>query len=60
MIDRAANVYAQSEVPGSLDHLIDELHDKFHRLAPGVDLLRSDIYWQLMPTVTDVKDLGGR
>lgn len=58
VLDRNANAYAQAEVPGSIDHLIDELREKYHRPVPGADLLSSDIYDNLMPLVTDVKDLG--
>jgi hypothetical protein len=31
---------------------------KFHKPVPGADLLLSNIYDQLMPQVTDTKDLG--
>jgi hypothetical protein len=58
MLGKDANVFMQTDVPGSIDHLVDELRDKFHRPLPGADLLMSDIYAQLMPLVTDAKDLG--
>ena len=57
-LGKNANVYAQAEVPGTIDHLIDELRDKYHRPAPAADLLSSDVYGELMPLVVDVKDLG--
>jgi hypothetical protein len=44
-------------VPGTIDHLIDELRDK-GRPVPGADLLLSDVYGKLMATVVNVKDLG--
>jgi hypothetical protein len=50
--------YAQIEAPGTIDHLVDELRDKYHRPVPAADLLMSDPYNQLMPLVVDVKDLG--
>jgi hypothetical protein len=50
--------YAQVEIPGTLDHLVDELRDTYHRPVPGADLLLSDVYDQLVPEVTDAKDLG--
>lgn len=53
-----ANVYAQADAPGTLDHLVDELRDKYQKPVPGADLLLSDVYDQLMPDVVDVKDLG--
>ena len=52
------NLYAQAEIPGTVDHLVDELRDKFHKPLPGADLLLSNVYDQLMPLVEDVKDLG--
>jgi hypothetical protein len=58
LIGRNANVYGQVDVPGSIDHLIDELRDKYHRPVPGADLLQSNVYDALMPLVIDVKDLG--
>lgn len=58
LLGKNANVYVQTEAPGTIDHLVDELRDKFHRPLPGADLLMSDVYNQLMPLVVDVKDLG--
>jgi hypothetical protein len=58
LLGKDANLYTQAEVPGSLDHLFDEMRDKFHRPLPGADLLMSNVYDELMADVTDVKDLG--
>jgi hypothetical protein len=58
LIGRNANVYGQVDVPGSIDHLIDVLQDKYHRPVPGADLLESNLYEELMPGVIDTKDLG--
>jgi hypothetical protein len=58
LLGKNANVYAQVEAPGTIDHLVDELRDKFHRPVPAADLLMSDPYKELMAPVTDVKDLG--
>ena len=58
LIGKNANLYTQVDVPGTIDHLVDELRDKYHRPVPGADLLLSNIYDQLMPPVTNVKDLG--
>jgi hypothetical protein len=57
LLGKNANLYAQIEAPGTIDHLVDELRDKYHRPVPAADLLMSD-YKELMPQVTDVKDLG--
>jgi hypothetical protein len=58
LLGKDANLYAQAEVPGTLDHLIGELRDKLQRPIPGADLLMSNAYDALMDGVTDVKDLG--
>ena len=34
VLHKDANAYAQADVPGTLDHLIDELRDKFHKPVP--------------------------
>jgi hypothetical protein len=58
VVGKNANAYAQVEILGTLDHLVDELRDTYHRPVPGADLLLSNVYDQLMPEVTDAKDLG--
>jgi hypothetical protein len=57
LLGKTENLYGQLEVPGTIDHLIDELRDK-GRPVPGADLLLSDVYDKLMAAVVDVKDLG--
>jgi len=52
------NLYTQLEVPGTIDHLVDELKDKYNRPLPAADLLLSNSYDALMLDVVDVKDLG--
>jgi hypothetical protein len=58
MLGKNLNAYAQVDWTGTLDQLVDELRDKFHRPVPGADLLMSNMYDQLMPEVTNAKDLG--
>jgi hypothetical protein len=58
LLGKEANLYAQAEVPGTIDNLVDVLRDKFHRPLSGADLLMSDVYGELMPLATNVKDLG--
>ena len=58
LLGKNTNLYAQVNAPGTIDNLVDELRDKYHRPVPGADLLLSNIYEKLMPDVTDVKDLG--
>jgi hypothetical protein len=57
-LGKGKNVYIQAEAPGTVDNLIDQLRDKFHRQLPGADLLGANIYDNLMTDVTDIKDLG--
>jgi hypothetical protein len=57
LLGKNANLYAQVEAPGTMDHLVDELRDKYHRPVPAADLLMSDPYQELMPPVTDVRTL---
>ena len=58
ILGKGKNAYIQAEVPGTVDNLIDQLREKFHRQLPGADLLGSNVYDELMTDVTDVKDLG--
>jgi len=57
LLGKNLNIYAQQDVPGTIDHLIDELR-KHNRPLPAADLLLSDPYEALMLDVVDVKDLG--
>ena len=58
MFGKNANAYAQAAAVGTIDQLIDTLRLKYSRPIPGGDLLMSNIHDQLMPEVTDAKDLG--
>jgi hypothetical protein len=58
LFGKTANIYAQINVPGTVDHLIDELRDKYGMPFPAADLLMSNVYDELMADVTDTKDLG--
>jgi hypothetical protein len=58
LLGKDANLYTQVDVPGTIDHLVDELKDKLQRPLPGADLLLPDVYGELMQDVVDVKDLG--
>ncbi len=58
LLGKSAKAYAQVDAPGSIDHLVDELRNKYQRPVPAADLLMSDPYGQLMPQVVDTKDLG--
>ena len=58
LLGKNLNVYTQLDVPGTVDHLIDELRDTYQRPLPAADLLVSNPYDALMLDVVDVKDLG--
>ncbi|MDD2102819.1 DUF2092 domain-containing protein [Pseudomonas putida] len=58
LLGKGKNIYTQVEVPGTLDHLLDTLRDKYNRPLPGADLFMSNPQDQLMAGVTDIKDLG--
>lgn len=58
LFGKDANLYAQVEVPGTVDHLVEEMRDRLGRPVPGADLLLPDAYGELMKDVVDVKDLG--
>jgi hypothetical protein len=55
---KTKNAYAQADVPGTIDNLIDLLRDKYQKPLPAADLLVPNVYDVLMADVTDVKDLG--
>lgn len=58
VLGKNLNIYAQQAVPGTIDHLIDELRSKYDRHLPAANLLLSNAYDALMRDVVDVKDLG--
>jgi len=57
LLGKNLNIYVQKDVPGTVDHLVDELR-KHNRPLPAADLLLSDPYEALMLDVADVMDLG--
>jgi hypothetical protein len=52
------NTYSKIDIPGSIEHLTDELRDKYQRPLPAADLLSGNVFDTMMPDVKDVKDLG--
>ena len=58
LFGKTANLYVQVDVPGTVDNLVDELRDKYHRPLPAADFLLSNVYDELMLDVVDIKDLG--
>jgi hypothetical protein len=58
LLGKNMNIYTQVGIPGSFDHLVDELKDHYGRPLPAADLLITNSYSELMANVVDVKDLG--
>ena len=58
ILGKNMKIYTQVAIPGSIDHLVDELREKYNRPLPAADLLISNSYDELMEDVVDVKDLG--
>ena len=58
ILGKNLNLYTQLDVPGTIDHLVNELHDTYNRPLPAADLLLSNSYDDLMAGVIDIKDLG--
>jgi hypothetical protein len=58
VLNRDANSYAQSELPGTIDQLIDKLRDEYRRPLPAADLLVANAGAMLLADVTEVRDLG--
>jgi len=58
LLGKNLNLYTQLDVPGTIDHLVDELRNTYQRPLPASDLLLSNSYDALMLDVVDVKDLG--
>ena len=58
LLGKNANLYTQVEEPGTIDHLVDTLREKFGRSLPAADLLMSNPYEGLMSEVKNIKDLG--
>jgi hypothetical protein len=52
------NGFAQLDMPGSLDQLIDRLQNQSALELPGADLLLSNAYDVLMSDVVDAKHIG--
>lgn len=57
-VNNETKEYAQEEIPGTVENLIDVLRLQYKKGLPAADLLRSDFYSLIKPSVTDIKDLG--
>jgi hypothetical protein len=55
---KGANAYTQVDAPGTVDQLINRLHDEFGISSPGADLMLSDSYSYLMADVIEARHIG--
>lgn len=58
ILGKNINAFAQLDLPGSTDQLIDRLINEFSVQAPASDLLLSNSYDVLMSDVRDAKHIG--
>jgi hypothetical protein len=58
VLGKNLNLYTQVDVPGTVEHLVDELREKLDKPIPGADLLLPHVFDELIADVVDVKDLG--
>ena len=58
ILGKNINAYAQSEVSGNVDKLVDVLRDQYSLEFPGADLLLSNPYEVLMADVLEAKHIG--
>lgn len=58
VLNRDANLYGQAPLPGSVDHLVETLRNRFHHALPGADLLGTNVAGVLLADVTAITDLG--
>jgi hypothetical protein len=58
LLDRANNVYAQVEAPGTIDQTMDMLVDKYGVTTPLADLLSDDLYSVLIKNAKTCRYLG--
>ncbi len=58
LLNAGAGRYAEIAAPGTVEAIVDTLRNDFGRPLPAADLLFADVAAELMPLVTDAKDLG--
>ena len=58
ILGKHLNSYAQKDVTGTIDQLVDAVRDRDNIVLPGADLLLSRVYDELSGEVTDAKHVG--
>ncbi|SCW61570.1 hypothetical protein SAMN02927900_03143 [Rhizobium mongolense subsp. loessense] len=58
VLGKHTNTFAQLELPGSLDQMIDRLRAEHNIEMPGADLLLSNMYDELVAGVIQAKHIG--
>lgn len=58
LLGKKLNAYAQMELPGATEQIIDKIRTEYQFHAPGADLLIADIFPTLSKDVIDAKRIG--
>jgi hypothetical protein len=58
ILEKDRNVFAKTDVSGSIDDLVNMLRLDYGVALPAADLLSTNPYEAMMSNVTDIKDLG--
>jgi hypothetical protein len=58
LLGKNANIFVQTDAPGTVDQLVNDLQEKFNRPMPAADLLLTNSYDELTSDVIDIMDLG--
>jgi hypothetical protein len=56
--DSTSGLFAEHEMPGTLEQLVDKLRDEFGRPLPAADLLTGAGHGSLIERALEIKDLG--
>ncbi|HEY0234507.1 MAG TPA: DUF2092 domain-containing protein [Afipia sp.] len=58
LLGKNLNVFAQAEIGGPADQVVDQLRDQYSAELPATDLLRTNSFEALMDGVIDAKHIG--
>jgi hypothetical protein len=58
LLGKNINAFAQADLPGTVDQLVDGIRNQFNVDLPGADLLLSRVYDEMTTDVIDAKHIG--
>jgi hypothetical protein len=58
ILGKNLNAYAEMDVPGTLDNLVDRIRTRTDAALPGADLFSANAYAELTEDLTDSKHIG--